>query len=86
MLPIDFPGSNFTFTKPQGMTDEQCMSLRVFKGHDTEGNPVIISAWKPSYEDIKAINEGRPIWFSCRGLGMPPVSIYTCDENGQVNE
>lgn len=77
MLPTDFPQANFTFSKPQGVKDEDCSDLRVFKGHDTEGVPVIISQWQPSKEDIEAINQGKPIYLQIMGYGMPPVSLYT---------
>lgn len=77
MLPTDFPQANFTFTKPQGFTDEECSDLRVFKGTDPTNVPVIISAWQPSKEDIEAINAGKPIYLQIVGYGMPPVALYT---------
>jgi len=77
MLPIDFKEANFTFAKPEGWTDEQCSDLRVWKGNDTEGMPLIISAWKPSKEDLEALNNGQPLFLSVYGSGMPPVSIFT---------
>lgn len=77
MLPIDFPQKNKVFTKPSDMTDEQCNSLSVFQGKDSEGNPIILSAWQPSYEDIQAINEGKPIWLQIVSHGLPPVCLYT---------
>ncbi len=77
MLPTDFPEANFTFTKPESMTDEECSDLRVFKGSYHDGTPVIISKWQPSKEDIEAINRGEGIFLLITGLGMPPVSIFT---------
>lgn len=77
MLPTKFEGSNFTFTKPQGMTDEECMDLPVFKGKDSDGNPIIISYWKPSYEDLQAPNAGGGIYLNICANGMPPVSLFT---------
>lgn len=77
MIPIDFPNANFTFTKPSTMTDEQCSDLRVFKGHDEEDTPVIISCWQPNKEDIESINAGKPIYLQIVGYSMPPVVLYT---------
>jgi len=77
MLPTTFDESNFTFTKPVDMTDEECSSLPVWKGKDQGGFPIIISAWKPSLEDLNAINEGKPIYLCITGNGMPPVSLFT---------
>lgn len=77
MLPADFPEANFTYTKPEGMTDEECMDLRVFKGSYSDGTPAIISVWRPSKEDIDAINEGKPIYLSITSHIMPPVCLFT---------
>lgn len=77
MLPTTFPQSNFVFTKPKDMTDEQCMSLPVCNTKDQEGFPVIISCWKLSKEDLETINKTGEIWLSITGRGMPPVSLFT---------
>lgn len=77
MLPTTFKESNFTFTKPKGMTDEQCMDLPVFKGIDTDGNPVIISCWKFSKEDLEEILKTGQIYLQIAGHGMPPVRLFT---------
>ena len=86
MRPIDFPESNITFSKPSDMTDEQCSSISAYTGKDQNGIPYINTVWMPNKEDIEAINAGRPIILSITGSGMPPVSIFTVDENGSVNE
>lgn len=77
MLPVKFKESNFTFNKPQEMTDEQCMSLPVFKGTDVEGMPVIISCWQLSKEDLEELAKTGQIWLTITGHGMPPVSLRT---------
>lgn len=77
MIPADFPERNFVFGKPQDMTDEECTSLPVWKGLDTNGWPTILSKWKLSKEDIETINKTGTIWLSITGNGMPPVSLFT---------
>jgi hypothetical protein len=77
MLPIDFDGSNFTFVKPDGMTDEQCGSLSCFKGADADGNPVIISKWQPNKEDIDSINNGGGVYLWVCNEVMPLVLLDT---------
>jgi hypothetical protein len=77
MLPADFPERNFVFTKPSGMTDEQCSDLPVWKGNDRDGFPIIVSKWKLSKEDLEEINRTGEIWLSLTGNGMPPVSVFT---------
>lgn len=77
MLPTTFESSNFVFTKPMDMTDEQCSDLPVFKGKTSDGYPVIISCWKFSKEDLEEIEKTNCIYLSITGNGMPPVSLFT---------
>jgi hypothetical protein len=84
MLPIDFPERNFVFGKPKEMTDEQCMSLPVWKGDtliDDAGKvyPCIISCWKLSKEDLDEIHRTGKIWLSINAEGMPPFMLFTED-------
>lgn len=85
MLPVDFEGTNIELTKPQGWADEKCMSVRAYKGVDTDGIPFYLTAWKPNREDIEAINAGRPIMLKVCGNSTPPVAMYTFDENYNGN-
>jgi hypothetical protein len=77
MLPTQFPEANFTFLKPEGMTDEECMDLPVWKGSLGVGTPGIISCWKFAKEDLEEINRTGVIYLSIVGSGMPPVSLFT---------
>lgn len=77
MIAVDFPESNFTFEKPSGMTDEQCLPLTVWKGHCDDGTPEIISCWRLSKEDLETINQTGEVWLRVVGHGTPPVSIQT---------
>jgi len=77
MIPIEFEQCNFTFTKPEGMTDEECFSLPVFKGKDAAGYPVIISCWKFSKEDLEEIQRTGCVYLTICSQGMPPVSLQT---------
>lgn len=85
MRAIYFPESNMTFNKPTSMDDSECLPLSVYVGEDKDGNPYINSVWMPSKEDLEAINAGRPIVLTILGTGMPPVSLFTYDENGNSN-
>lgn len=85
MIAIDFPEANMTFTKPVGMDDSECLPLKVYVGVDQNNGPYINSVWMPSKEDIEAINAGRPIVLTIIGKGMPPVSLFTLDKEGNSN-
>lgn len=87
MLPVDFEGTNVTFTKPPNMADDQCSDVRAFKGTDNDGFPFILLAFQPNYEDIQAIKAGRPVMLKIVTAGpMPPVAMYTYDKNFNPNE
>lgn len=80
--------------KPENMTDEQCFALYAqpvdYVFDDVSGQPVQarfwVEAWKPSKEDIEAINRGEPVWLQIHSNGLPPVALFTLDENGQSNQ
>lgn len=77
MIPVDFKESNFTFGKPEGWTDEQCLPLTVWKGNCDDGTPDIISCWSFSKEDLEEIHRTGRIWLRIVGTGLPPVSLQT---------
>jgi len=83
MEAVDFEGTNITLGKPDDMTDEQCNSIKAQKGVDSQGFPFFAVAFKPDAEDLKNLNEGRPIFLKVIGQGFPPVAVYTLNENGQ---
>lgn len=59
MLPVDFPGSNINFTKPDSMTDEQCGTLRGFAGIRKDAK-ILQVAYRPSKEDMTMLrNNGQ---------------------------
>lgn len=72
---MKFKEANFTFTKPEGMTDEQCGSLPVYKGLDSDGFPVIISCWEVSKEDLDEIQKSGRVYLTITGKETPPVSL-----------
>ncbi len=86
MLAIDFPEANTTFTKPKSMTDAECSDLRAFVGVSKVGHRFINTVWMPNKEDIEAINAGRPIILHMLADVLCPVALFTCDENGEINE
>lgn len=59
--------------------------VTVASGIDTENYPYFVTAWKPSYEDIQAINRGEPIYIKTLSKGLPPMAVFTLDENNDLN-
>lgn len=75
MIPIDFEQSNFTFLKPEGMTEDECGDLPVRTGEDQNGFPSIISCWQLSEEDKVRVAKTGVVWLNICGQGMPPVCV-----------
>ena len=84
-MPINFEGANVDLTKPSDMTDEECFGLPAQQGVDINGFPYFVTAWIPNYDDLKALNEGRPLFLKVLGNSHQPVSLFTVDENGEGN-
>lgn len=76
MNPINFEQSNRTYVKPESMTDEQCGSLSVFVGVDTDQFPFILSKWELSDEELDQINETKAVWLNVVSTEMPPVALF----------
>lgn len=70
-----FEQSNFVFDKPVDWTYDQCIALSVFKGFNGFNQPVVISCWKLTKEELEEVNKTGRIWLYIYGEGMPPVSI-----------
>lgn len=85
MLPVDFEGSNITFTKPKGWADEECFDLKAMKGIDDKGSPFILTRWMPSKEDLEAMNTGLGFWVKTYSHSFLPMEILTVNENNKVN-
>lgn len=85
MIPVDFPDSNLVLTAPVDMTDEQCASIPAWYGEGADGIRGFITAWKPSREDLDALNRGEPLYLKVLGDGFPPVAMFTFNEKGDTN-
>lgn len=85
MRHIHFKEANKFFTKPADMADEECSSISAHLGSDHLGRPYINTVWMPNKEDIDAINAGRGIIVTIYGPGLPPMSLFTLDENDMPN-
>src|ERR1700744_5853454 len=57
----------------------------VYAGVDAENFPFYMTAWKPNREDIDRINGGEPIYIKPLSKGLPPMAVFTVDEQGNGN-
>ncbi len=81
MLPINFPEAAVSLGRPSDMTDEECGPLPVARGivqlSENSVGPAVISAWKPTPEELAMLNAGGPIYLHVIGRTQPPVMLST---------
>lgn len=68
MEPVKFEGMNCTHTAPN------CFDLPTMV-EDNNGIPQVTSFWKPSVEDLQALNAGGCVGLCVRG-GQFPVALW----------
>lgn len=71
MKPVKFKEANTTFIA-EGIPD-----LPAFVGDNQHSNPVIISKWELSEEEVQQIVKNKSIYLVVAGQGMPPLSMHT---------
>lgn len=54
-------------------------------GIDEDKFPFFVTAWQPNKEDIEAINRGGPVYIKTLSQRLPPMSLFTLDEQGEGN-
>lgn len=70
MTPIKHPLCNDILRKPEGMTEEECGDL-----HIRRDNGSVCSFWKPSAEELVALNAGGALALVVCGSTHPPISM-----------
>jgi hypothetical protein len=101
MLAVEFEGSR-EINKPANMTDEECSGLQIYQATtDDPGKPpgfalalvqkdppypMTLTHWKPSKEDLYAMNSGRGLWVQFLTHTVYPMSVFTLDEDGNINQ
>lgn len=57
----------------------------VYAGVDSENFPYYMTAWQPNKEDLEALNRGEPIYIKTLAKQLPPMAVFTLDENRNGN-
>lgn len=86
MIPSDFIGSNVDLSRPPGMESEEIyQGGRAWFGLDKNNKPIWVTAWKPSYEDLEALNNGGLLFVRIVSKDQPPLGVFTFDDNDELN-
>jgi hypothetical protein len=80
MTPTDFEGSNAKFGPPSDLEETQCGTIPAFVSKvqrgSCEGAALVVTAWKPTPDELRQLNDGNPVFLSCLG-GLPPHFLTT---------
>lgn len=80
MTPTRFAEANTRFGPPSDLVESQCSTIWAYRGvvsgGSVDGCDFVVTAWKPSAEELKQLNAGNPVFLSCIG-GLPPHFITT---------
>jgi len=68
--PIQHPACNDVLRRPPGTTEEECGDLHIMR-NDTQ----VWSFWRPSAEELLALNAGGAVGLIVEGRTHPPLSI-----------
>lgn len=68
MQPVYFEGST------------EIQATHIVTGLDSENQTYYLTAWKPSYEDLQALNRGEPVYVKTLSESLPPMALFTLDE------
>lgn len=75
MRPTQHPSNTSVLRPPPGATHDECVSLPITRAAYSNGQAVVLSFWRPSEAERKAIADGALILFTCWGTTHPPVYI-----------
>lgn len=81
MIPTHFPECNRSFGPPSDLQESQCATIKAFGG-SCDGVPMTIVAWKPTPQELEAINGGALVYLTCIG-GLPPHFLTTSFEQAK---
>lgn len=88
MVPCSFEESNTFLSAPPGMEETLgCQSVAVgptFAPDGSPGPPIVVSCWKFTEADWKAVQETGRVWLIVLGTTMPPVILSGIKPNMEV--
>jgi hypothetical protein len=73
---IQHPSNNAVLGAPAGWDQKElpCGALPITRTQ-CDGFPAVVSYWRPTAEELRALNAGAPLALWVIGGTMPPVSL-----------
>lgn len=69
-----FDESNHHLGPPKGVSEDECYTLSTWQG-PLDGQPVVVSCWKFTAEELAEINRTGRVWLMIWGATMPPACV-----------
>jgi hypothetical protein len=82
MESTNFEHSNSVLGPPPGVSEDDVRSLNVWQGIAGGTQPVVISCWKPTKDELEEIARTGRVYLYVYGQTMPPVAIESKDPWG----
>lgn len=70
MLSLIIKGATRILSKSQGYK-----GLVIRDGYLPSGIPSMTSAWEPTPDELRRLNEGKPIYITILGVEHPPILV-----------
>ncbi len=80
MIASNFPQANIIFGPPEGMHENQVAKIPAYCGKvgggSCDGLTLVVTAWRPTVQELVDLNAGTPIFLTFVG-GLPPHFVST---------
>lgn len=86
MIPKHIAGATRYLGAPKGWqpeTDGDCAHLAIQDSTLDSGTPVMVSAWEPTPAELRAMQDGAPVYLQIVGSAHPPVMVWVQAESAQ---
>jgi hypothetical protein len=74
--------NNAVLGAPEGMTREECRALPITRISYPDGSLACVSFWVPTPEELRLLNEGRPMRLAILGATHAPVRLWVPENDG----
>ena len=80
MTPCNMPQANDVFGPPPGLDRSQVRPIAAYHGRaeggSLDGVEIVVTAWRPSPDEVAEIMAGQPIYLTFIGA-LPPHTVST---------